>query len=54
MCMPQSSMIFLPPIDNSKQLRPTSWPAPKGVTLMSGIAVYTLFSFSLLFNYFSL
>lgn len=39
MCIPQSSIIFLPPIDNNRQLRPTSWPAPNGVTLMSGIDV---------------
>ena len=25
-CMPQSSMIRLPPIETSKQERPTSWP----------------------------
>lgn len=37
MCMPQSSMIFLPPIVSSRQLRPTSWPAPNGVILISGI-----------------
>lgn len=30
MCMPQSSMMFLPPIDTRMQLRPTSCPAPAG------------------------
>lgn len=28
MCIPQSSITFLPPMDTRMQLRPTSWPAP--------------------------
>lgn len=28
MCIPQSSMTFLPAMDTKMQLRPTSWPAP--------------------------
>lgn len=38
-CMPQSSIMFLPPIVRRIQLRPTSCPAPKGVIFMSGIVV---------------
>lgn len=30
MCIPQSSMMFLPPMDTRMQLRPTSCPAPAG------------------------
>lgn len=29
MCIPQSSMTFLPAMDTRMQLRPTSWPAPE-------------------------
>lgn len=32
MCIPQSSMTFLPAMETRMQLRPTSWPAPAGVT----------------------
>jgi hypothetical protein len=34
-CMPQSSMTLRPPIERRMQLLPTSWPAPKGTTVMS-------------------
>ena len=29
MCIPQSSMTFLPAMETRMQLRPTSWPAPE-------------------------
>lgn len=32
MCIPQSSMTFLPAMETRMQLRPTSWPAPAGAT----------------------
>ena len=34
MCIPQSSMMFFPPIETKRQERPTSCPAPNGVTIM--------------------
>lgn len=39
-CMPQSNMIFFPPICSKIQLLPTSCPAPSGVTLISVIAEF--------------
>ena len=35
--IPQSSMILFPPIQTNKQDRPTSCPAPRGVTVIDDI-----------------
>ena len=48
--IPQSSMILFPPIQTSKQDRPTSCPAPRGVTVIDDIFNREIYFFQKLLN----